>query len=100
MTTAADCAGADLRLPPLMDLRSAASLARDLLARRGAPVRLDASAVERLGGLGLQVLLSARLTWRADGIEFIVADPSEAFQADCAALGAPAFGDFKDAHHG
>jgi len=87
-------------LPALLDLSSAASLARDLVARRGAPLRLDASGVERVGGLGLQVLLSARLTWRSDGVDFALIDPSEAFRTDCAALGVSAPDDFREALHG
>lgn len=100
MTSTATPPGAGLRLPQVLDLRSATSLARDLLAMRGAPLRLDASGVERLGGLGLQVLLSAQRTWRSDGLAFVLADPSDAFRADCATLGAHALDDFKDACHG
>lgn len=99
-SAAPDSALTDLRLPAILDLRSAASLARRLLARRGDPIRLDASGIERLGGLGLQVLLSARATWRADQLDFALVDPSEAFRADCAALGARLFDDFEDARHG
>jgi chemotaxis protein CheX len=86
-----------LRLPPVMDLRSAGPLARDLLALRGRPVSLDASGVERLGGLGLQVLISARLTWLADELDFTLTGASEAFRADCARLGGPVFDEFDEA---
>ena len=82
-----------LTLPAFMDLRAAGTLARDLLALRGRPISLDASAVERLGGLGLQVLLSARLTWQADRNSFALVEASEAFLADCALMGAPTFDD-------
>jgi chemotaxis protein CheX len=78
-------AGAFLRLPEVMDLRAAAPLANDLLAVRGQPVTLDASAVERLGGLCLQVLMAARQTWAGDHIAFTLANPSPAF-ADCLSL--------------
>ena len=77
-----------VRLPEVMDLESAEVLAQDLLALRGCPVVLDAAGVERLGGLGLQVLLSARRTWREDHLHFAVVDASDAFQADLALLGA------------
>jgi chemotaxis protein CheX len=82
-----------LRLPAVIDLRAASSLAENLRALRGRPVRLDASGVERLGGLGLQVLLSGRLTWRADRLDFTVEQASDAFQADCALMGAEGFDD-------
>jgi len=100
MTVVAPIAGETLALPSCLDLSSAAALARDLTARRGAALRLDASAVERVGGLGLQVLLSARLTWRNDGVGFAVVDPSEAFRADCAQLGVSAIDDFNEDHRG
>ena len=84
-------------LPEVMDLRAAGPLARDLLALRGQPVSLDASRVARLGGLGLQVLLSARRTWLADKLDFSVVDASDAFRADCALLGAPMFDELNQA---
>jgi len=80
-----------VRLPAVIDLRAAANLASELLALRGRPVSLDASGVERLGGLGLQVLLSARLTWRSDCNGFALVEASEAFQTDCALMGARVF---------
>ena len=92
-------AATTLRLPVALDLGSAASLAAELSALRGAALRLDASGVDRLGGLGLQVLLSAQLTWRNDGAEFALVDPSDAFRADWAALGG-APDDLNEAPHG
>jgi len=53
---------AEYRLPPVLDLNQAAPLKTDLLSLRGRPVVVDAADVERLGGLCLQVLLSARKT--------------------------------------
>jgi chemotaxis protein CheX len=94
MSNAARSGVASLRLPQAMDVSSVGPLVKDLLALRGRPIRLDASQVEKLGGLGLQTLLSARLTWRADKLGFTVVDPSAAFTADCALLGATGFGDF------
>ena len=51
---------------------------------------LDASGVDRLGGLCLQVLLSARKTWAADGQPFTVRAASDAFAAQWEAFGASA----------
>jgi chemotaxis protein CheX len=77
-----------LNLPPVMNLRAAAPLAREMLALRGTPVALDASNVERIGGLCLQVLLSAQMTWRADGVALRLINPSSAFLESAATLGA------------
>lgn len=100
MTASPQAGTASVRLPAVMDLRAAGPLAAQLLALRGRAVSLDASGVERLGGLGLQVLLSARLSWRIEGLDFALASPSEAFQTDCALLGARMFEDFEVADHG
>ena len=54
-------------LPRNMDATVAADLKAELLALRGRPVRLDGAAVERFGGLCLQVLLAASQTWAEDG---------------------------------
>ncbi len=57
-----------LRLPDILDLPAAKPLALALLARRGKPIVLDGGAVGRLGAQCVQVLLSAKLTWDADGV--------------------------------
>jgi chemotaxis protein CheX len=68
-----------LRLDPVLDLPAAAPLQIALLARRGSVLEIDASAVERLGGLCLQVLLSAHRTWGDDAVPFSVTPRSAAF---------------------
>jgi chemotaxis protein CheX len=68
-----------LRLGETLDLRAAGPLARDLLAVRGRAVTLQAGEVRRLGGLCLQVLLSADLSWARDGVELRIEAPSPAF---------------------
>ncbi len=75
-------------LPPVLDLNAAGPLAAELLMRRGAPLVIDGSAVERLGAQCLQVLLAGRATWAADGHSFSVEAPSDVFAATLAALGA------------
>jgi chemotaxis protein CheX len=80
--------GEPLRLPEALDLPAAAPLRDELLRRRGAPLTLDGSAVERFGGLCLQVLLAAQAAWRDDGQEFRLAAPSEALTDGLRALGA------------
>jgi chemotaxis protein CheX len=78
-------------LPKVMDLGAAKRLAADLLALRGKPVALDASHVQRVGGLCLQVLLSARRTWAADKTAFGIVNPAAAFEKCMAQLGAFGF---------
>lgn len=77
-----------LPLPARLDLKAAAPLRDALLAVRGAPVTLDGSAVIHLGASGLQVLLAAAETWRAEGLDFQVIDPSAAFQEGLRQMGA------------
>ena len=80
-----------LKLVPILDLNAAEPLKAELLARRGADLTIDASAVDRLGGLCLQVLLSAKRTWQADGVNLKLAPLSDAFAEQWAAFGAPDF---------
>jgi chemotaxis protein CheX len=82
---------AQLKLPAVLDVTCAGELAGQLRGLRGAPLVLDASAVERVSGLGLQVLLSARLTWAADGAPMAVSAPSFAFQDALSLSGARPF---------
>lgn len=73
---------ADLRLS------AAAPLATALRALRGADINIDASQVERLGGLCLQALLAAEAAWEADGNRFEITSPSAEFTRDLKLLGA------------
>ncbi len=57
-----------IRLPEFLDLAAAKPLARTLLERRGTPIVIDGSAVSQLGAQCVQVLLSAKKTWNADGV--------------------------------
>jgi chemotaxis protein CheX len=76
-------------LAPVLDMNAAEPLKAELLAQRGQSITLDASNVERLGGLCLQVLLSARKTWAADGADLTIEPRSEGFSEQWAAFGAP-----------
>ena len=75
-------------LAPVLDLRAAEPLQVELLAARGQALTLDGSAVERLGGLCLQLLLSAIRTWRADGQVLTFVNASEALTTQWSAFGA------------
>ena len=78
-----------LALPAVMDIQAAEGLRGQLMDARGGPLALDGSAVERLGGLCLQVLLAAQRTWAADGHALVVDPVSEAFVEQWNAFGAP-----------
>ena len=68
-----------MRLPQILDLGAATPLWASLSGVRGQPLHLDASGVERLGGLCLQVLLAAQAQWRADDVDFSIVNSSAAF---------------------
>jgi chemotaxis protein CheX len=72
-----------------LDMLAATPLAAELLTRRGQDLAVDASAVQRMGGQCLQVLLAARTTWAEDGHAFRVIGTSTAFSDASALLGAP-----------
>ena len=80
-----------LVLPEVLDLRAAGPLMQRILGFEGRPLTLDASAVERIGGLCLQVLLSARLSWAVDRLPLTVMNPSQAFVDSLELFGAPHF---------
>lgn len=82
-------APAVVSLPPVLDLQAAEPLRAELMALRGRPVSLDASQVTRLGGLCLQVLMSARKIWHEDGLSLMVEQPSSGFTEQLAAFGDP-----------
>ena len=77
-----------LQLSQVLDMPAASGLAAALLARRGAALSIDGSAVERMGGQCLQVLLAARKTWLAEGQSFQLTRPSAALADALVALGA------------
>lgn len=88
---AGDQPAAKLLLEPVLDLGAAERLHARLMDLRGQPLDIDASQVERLGGLCLQVLISARNTWRTDGKSAVVSQASTAFDDAWAMFAAPGF---------
>lgn len=81
-------AAASLTLPSHLDIGSVRPLLEELRALRGAPLTLDGSEITRVGGLGLQILLSARATWLADDQPLTIANPSPALEEACTLAGA------------
>jgi chemotaxis protein CheX len=68
-------------LPVDIGVANAASLQAQLIGKRGEPTMIDAGNVDRLGALGLQVLLAAAKTWRDDGVELRIVEASESFRS-------------------
>ena len=85
---AAPSGGAVVGLPPILDLKAASQLRDEFCAAKGGPLDVDASKVQRLGGLCLQVLLSAQRSWAVDGKPFRVVDPSPDFLEGIRCFGA------------
>ncbi len=80
---------ATVSLIQILDLQAAEPLRAELISLRGRPLEIDASQVNRLGGLCLQVLMSARKIWAEDGVALTVNQPSSAFSDQLAAFGNP-----------
>ncbi|SFV37191.1 STAS domain-containing protein [Hyphomicrobium facile] len=78
---------AKLVLPDSCDSSSAASIKDLLVARRGAPLVVDAGQVNRVGVQTLQVLMAAANTWRNDGQSYAVTNPSAALLDTIALVG-------------
>lgn len=78
-----------LELPEVLDLKAAGPLHAQFTAVRGQPVQVDASRVQRLGGLCLQVLLAAEAAWKQDAQPFVLAQPSPEFDAGWTLFAAP-----------
>ena len=79
-----------LRLDPVLDLKAAQPLKVALTEHRGGALQLDASGVERLGGLCLQVLIAARRAWSEEGHDMTIEPRSAAFTAAAALFAAEA----------
>ncbi|MDQ2095711.1 STAS domain-containing protein [Rhodalgimonas zhirmunskyi] len=80
-------AAREIVLPARLDVAICGSLSEELKAAQGRPLTLDASGVEFLGAMVLQLLISARRQWRIDGLPFHVRAPSGAFCSGLALLG-------------
>ena len=78
-----------LTLPETLDLRAAGPLVSNFNAARGNHVTVDASKVQKVGTLCVQILLSAHTTWARDGIPLGMINPSEEFLEALEVLGIP-----------
>ena len=57
-------------LAAVLDLNEAAALRGKLMGLRGSNVVIDASGVERIGALCVQVIMAAAKTWNEDKLSF------------------------------
>lgn len=55
-----------LKLPQVLDVAAVRAVRNDLIDRRGKTVTIDASSVERIGALGIELLISAHRQWLED----------------------------------
>ncbi|WP_182085031.1 STAS domain-containing protein [Aureimonas sp. ME7] len=74
-------------LGPVLDVRAATPLHRELSDLRGQPIVVNAQGVERIGGQCAAVLLSAARSWRGDGQDFELTEASEGFEEGWQLLG-------------
>lgn len=72
-------AAAALTLPETLDSSWASNVKDMLLAHRGAPIVVDAGQVRRTGMQAIQILISAAQTWKADGQNYVVTNPTQEF---------------------
>jgi len=67
-----------LSLGKVLDLNEASALHTKLMALRGSNLAIDASSVERVGALCIQVLMSAAKSWEEDKHSFRFSKVSDA----------------------
>lgn len=67
--------------------RAAPGLYAELARHKDDIVVLDASGVEQIGALSMQILVAANKSWSDRGVDFEVVDPSTAFLESAETLG-------------
>lgn len=77
----------NLSLAAVLDLNEASALHGQLMGLKGSNVVIDASAVERVGALCVQVLMAAAKTWQEDKLSFTFARVSDAFMKTMQLIG-------------
>lgn len=76
-----------ITLDPKLASRAAPELYAQLTAHQADTLVLDASKVEQIGILSMQILVSASKTWSDAGLDFEVVDPSTAFCSSAETIG-------------
>lgn len=80
---------AALMLPDCLDSAATPDLKDMFMARRGNAIIIDASQVRRVGVQSLQVLVAAARTWRSEGLDFRLENPSAELIETIALVGLP-----------
>lgn len=75
-------------LPEILDLGGATRVAAQLRELRGQDVQIEAGDLQRLSGIGLEMLVAAQMQWRADGKAFSIVNWSEDTTRTLTLLGA------------
>ena len=76
-----------ISLAAVLDLNEASLLRGKLMGLRGSDVAVDASGVERVGALCVQVIMAAAKTWDEDKLSFTFSKVSDAFQKTMQLIG-------------
>ncbi|MBB6488003.1 MULTISPECIES: STAS domain-containing protein [Rhizobium] len=76
-----------ISLAAVLDLNEASTLRGKLMGMRGSNVVIDASGVERVGALCMQVIMAAAKTWDEDKLSFTFSKVSDAFQKTMQMIG-------------
>ncbi|MEF0941995.1 STAS domain-containing protein [Rhizobium sp. BR 362] len=76
-----------ISLAAVLDLNEASTLRGKLVGLRGSNLVIDASGVERIGALCVQVIMAAAKTWDEDKLSFTFSKVSDAFQKTMQLIG-------------
>lgn len=76
-----------IELPRRFDAATARRLAETLGEHRGSALRFEASAVESVSAMGIELIIAIARQWQADGKSFTLSGLSERFKATCQTLG-------------
>jgi chemotaxis protein CheX len=76
-----------ISLAAVLDLNEASTLRGKLMGMRGSNVVIDASGVERVGALCVQVIMAAAKTWDEDKLSLTFSKVSDAFQKTMQLIG-------------
>lgn len=77
----------EVPLAAKLDTAASAELRASLQAVKDGNVILDASAVEMIGGMCLEILMTAGVIWKSAGHEITLQNPSQQMTEDLARFG-------------
>jgi len=79
----------EITLEPKLASIAAPGLYAQLAEHRQDTLVLNASRVEQIGVLCMQILVSACQTWRSEGKDFEIVEPSDVFRKSTETVGLP-----------